>query len=141
MMSRLQGLLAAGAKTKAPGGINHIVVALLGATALTPLACASVQAQTTASILNLSTLDLNFPIAYAHGISADGLIVVGDGPINGSFAGLVWSQAGRFKNIGVLLTNNNVSSSASAISADGMVVVGISATSAFTQGQPVRWTQ
>ena len=136
-----QRLPTACSKTKARGGINHIVAALLGATALTPLACGYAHAQTTASILNLSTLDPNFPIAYAHGISADGLIVVGDGPVNGSFAGLVWSQAGGFKNIGVLPTNNNVSSSASAISADGTVVVGISATSAFMQGQPVRWTQ
>ena len=109
---------------------KSVLLSMASASAL--LAASPVQAQTTATLTNLSHLDPNFSAPYAHGISADGSIVVGDG--------FMWSQAKGFSDLGLLGGKYDTPGAFYAISADGQVVAGTVFTKTGT-GQPVRWTK
>lgn len=75
----------------------------------------------------------------ARGISSDGSIVVGGGYTMGHTESLRWTQSGGVSSIGSMVSGYH--SSASAISADGITIVGSGITNSSGQTEAFRWTQ
>ena len=79
--------------------------------------------------------------AAAHGVSADGSVVVGESGAEpeGTDHAFRWTQAGGMADLGVLPGDS--SSMANAVSADGLVVVGYSYSAKADAAHAFRWTE
>jgi probable HAF family extracellular repeat protein len=77
------------------------------------------------------------PMSNVYGISADGSTVVGRERKNGSFVASRWTQEGGTQELGYL-TDDEFYSEATAVSADGSIVVGTDISSVYNA---FRWTQ